>query len=285
MKAEALAYFGKGDPLVRFFGLFYAGTGFAAFLIQAALGRLALTRLGLAGPVASHPGRSGPPAFSASSSPAPGGASCRGPSTSRCAPRSSVRVRAVLHAAAGVDQTLRQVDRRRRRRLLRERRRRRADPMFTILTPRFATSAVNVSGVIAAGAELFVARRLRPGYVAALEGGLGRQRGASSLTLSTRWPTSPSRRASPGSTGRRFCARSPRRGFEAGGTPRQSRRRGHRRSAIRRPLAHPLRPRTRRETAADRRADPLLAESRSSVRSSPRYGRSAPAPPASSWTR
>ena len=54
LKAEAVAYFGKGEPLVRFFGLFYAVTGFAAFFLQAAAGRFLLGRLGLQGAVASH---------------------------------------------------------------------------------------------------------------------------------------------------------------------------------------------------------------------------------------
>jgi hypothetical protein len=54
LKAEAVAYFGKGEDLVRFFGLFYAGTGLAAFLLQATLGRFVLRRLGLGGAVASH---------------------------------------------------------------------------------------------------------------------------------------------------------------------------------------------------------------------------------------
>lgn len=54
LKAEAVAWFGKGEPLVRFFGIFYAATGAAAFLLQASLGRIALSRLGLGGSVASH---------------------------------------------------------------------------------------------------------------------------------------------------------------------------------------------------------------------------------------
>ena len=40
LKAEAVAWFGRGEPLVRFFGLFYAGTALAAFLLQALLGRV-----------------------------------------------------------------------------------------------------------------------------------------------------------------------------------------------------------------------------------------------------
>ena len=55
LKAEAVAYFGRGHQLVRFFGLFYSGTGLAAVLIQASLGRFVLGRLGLGGSVASHP--------------------------------------------------------------------------------------------------------------------------------------------------------------------------------------------------------------------------------------
>ena len=54
LKAETVAWFGPGDPLVRFFGLFYAGTALAAFLLQALFGRLVLARVGLGGSVASH---------------------------------------------------------------------------------------------------------------------------------------------------------------------------------------------------------------------------------------
>ena len=55
LKAEAVSYFGKGPHLVRFFGLFYAGTALTAVAIQASLGRFLLGRLGLGGSVASHP--------------------------------------------------------------------------------------------------------------------------------------------------------------------------------------------------------------------------------------
>jgi hypothetical protein len=55
LKANAVALLGKGEPLVRFFGIFYAVTGAGAFLLQAGLGRLALSRLGLGGSVACHP--------------------------------------------------------------------------------------------------------------------------------------------------------------------------------------------------------------------------------------
>jgi hypothetical protein len=55
LKAEAVAYFGRGHQLVRFFGLFYAGTALSAVLIQASLGRVVLGRLGIGGSVAGHP--------------------------------------------------------------------------------------------------------------------------------------------------------------------------------------------------------------------------------------
>ena len=54
LKAEAVAYFGRGPHLVRFFGVFYACTAVTAVLIQASLGRFVLGRLGIGGSVASH---------------------------------------------------------------------------------------------------------------------------------------------------------------------------------------------------------------------------------------
>ena len=55
LKAEVVSWFGKGEPLVRFFGFFYGGTALAAFLLQALLGRRILARIGLGGSVTSHP--------------------------------------------------------------------------------------------------------------------------------------------------------------------------------------------------------------------------------------
>ena len=183
MKAEAVAYFGKGEPLVRFFGLFYAGTGFAAFLIQAALGRLALTRLGLAGSVASHPVVVGAAAVLGFVLPAP----WRG-----ILPRSlDVTLRSsVFRAGYELFYTP-----------LPEATKRSAKSIvdvawdcfgnaggaalilvLTRLGAAHSLAAVNVAAVIAAGAELLVARRLRAGYVGALEGGLRRQSEATSST-------------------------------------------------------------------------------------------------------
>jgi hypothetical protein len=176
LKAEAVAYYGKGEALVRFFGLFYAGTGFAAFLIQAALGRLALTRLGLAGSVASHPVVVGAAAVLSFVLPSP----WRGilPRTLDVAVRNSVfragyelfytplpeaskrSAKSIVDVAwdsfgkaGGAGLIL----------------------LLTRLGAGYSLAAVNVAAVISAGAELMVARRLRAGYVGALEGGLRRQ--------------------------------------------------------------------------------------------------------------
>ena len=47
-KAQAVATFGRGDNLLRFFALYYAGTALVVFAVQASSNRLALNRLGLA---------------------------------------------------------------------------------------------------------------------------------------------------------------------------------------------------------------------------------------------
>jgi len=176
LKAEAVAYFGKGEPLVRFFGLFYAGTGTAVFLIQTALGQLALTRLGLDGSVASHPVLVGTGALLAFVLPSP----WRGilPRTLDVSVRNSV-----YRAGYELFYTP-----------LPEATKRSAKSIvdvawdcfgktggsglilvLTRLGGAFGLAAVNVAALVAAGAELIVARRLRAGYVVALEGGLRRQ--------------------------------------------------------------------------------------------------------------
>ena len=176
LKAEAVAYFGKGEPLVRFFGLFYAGTGLAAFLLQATLGGVVLRRLGLAGSVASHPvviGAAGVVAFVA---PAPwGGILPRGldlgvrnsvfragyellytplPEATKRQSKSIIDVACdCLGKGAGAAAIL----------------------LLTRLSASFSLVAVNVASLVTAGAEFLVARRLRAGYVSALEGGLRNQ--------------------------------------------------------------------------------------------------------------
>ena len=175
MKVEAVAHFPKGAPLVRFFGLFYAGTSVLAVLIQATLGRSALSRLGLGGSVASHPATVGSLALLAFAIPGP----WRG-----ILPRgldASVR-NSVFRAGYELLYTP-----------LPEATKRKAKAVIdvgwdsagkvlgavvvilvTLLPAGAAFPAVNAAVVFAAAAEFAVARRLRPGYVRELEGGLRR---------------------------------------------------------------------------------------------------------------
>ena len=168
--------FWKGEPLVRFFGLFYAGTALAAFLLQALLGRAILARIGLGGSVASHPLLVGAAAVLGFFAPAPWRAILpRGldvtlrasifragyelfytplAEASKRAAKSAVDVSAdCLGKGAGAALIV----------------------LLTRLDPLYTFVAVNIAGVLAAAAEFTVARRLRARYVSALEGGLKRQ--------------------------------------------------------------------------------------------------------------
>jgi AAA family ATP:ADP antiporter len=176
LKAEAVAYFGKGQQLVRFFGLFYAGTGVAAVLIQASLGRFALGRLGLGGSVASHPALVGTASLLGFVLPSPwGGIFPRGldvsirSSTFRAgyellytplAEATKRSVKSIIDVAcdcagkgAGALLIL----------------------LLVGLAPAHPFAAVNLAVAAVACGEFLVARRLRAGYVTALEGGLRRQ--------------------------------------------------------------------------------------------------------------
>ena len=178
LKAEAVAYFGRGDHLVRFFGIFYAGTALSGFVVQSVLGRAALARLGLGGSVASHPI-------------VVGGAAVLGfvlpPLVRGVLPRAldlSVR-NSVFRAGYELHYTP-----------VARATKRTAKPIIDVacdsagkamgalvilvlvaLAPRDPFAAVAVAAAAAALWELRVARALRPGYVAALEGGLLRQSG------------------------------------------------------------------------------------------------------------
>ena len=178
LKAEAVAYFGRGPQLVRFFGLFYSGTAMVAMLVQASLGRLALERLGLGGSVASHPAVVGAASLLGFVLPAPWrGILPRGADTvvrnstfragyellytpvAESAKRSAKSVIDVACDCAGKG----------------------AGAILILLlvglAPSHPLAAVNLAAALAAGGEFFVARRLRGGYVSALEGGLRRQGG------------------------------------------------------------------------------------------------------------
>jgi hypothetical protein len=176
LKAEAVAYFGKGEPLVRFFGLFYAGTGLAAFFLQATTGPFLLARLGLGGAVATHAAAVGAASLLGLVVPGP----WRG-----IIPRGlDVAVRgSVFRAGYELFYTpLSNATKRAAKSIIDVA----ADSfgkgagavvilMLTGLIPRFGLTAVSVASVLISGMELVVARRLRSGYVNALEGGLKRQ--------------------------------------------------------------------------------------------------------------
>ena len=176
LKAEVVAWLGKGEPLVRFFGLFYAASALAAFLVQALLGRLILARIGLGGSVASHPLLVGAAGVLGFLVPAPWRAILpRGldvtlrasifragyelfytplPEAAKRAAKSAVDVGAdCFGKGAGAALIV----------------------LLTRLDPVYTFVAVNVAGVVTAGMELTVARRLRAQYVSALEGGLKRR--------------------------------------------------------------------------------------------------------------
>ena len=162
LKVEVVTWLGKGEPLVRFFGLFYAGTALAAFLLQALLGRQLLARIGLGGSVASHPLLVGAAGLLSFVAPAPWrGILPRGldvtlrasifragyelfytplPEAAKRAAKSVVDVSAdCVGKGAGAALIV----------------------LLTRLDPVYTFVAVNVAGVLTAGMEFAVARRLR----------------------------------------------------------------------------------------------------------------------------
>jgi len=176
LKSDAAVWFGPGDHLVRFFGLFYAGTALSAFLLQTLFGRLVLARFGLGGSVASHSLLVVVSSLLAFILPPPWrGVLPRGvdvtvrasvfkagyelfytplPEAAKRAAKSTVDVTVdCLGKGAGAVLIV----------------------LLTTLGSSYTFAAVQVAGVLAAGAEFAVARRLRARYVGALEGGLRRQ--------------------------------------------------------------------------------------------------------------
>ena len=176
LKAEAVAYFGRGPHLVRFFGVFYAGTAVTAVLIQASLGRFAFGRLGIGGSVASHSAVVAAASVLGFALPIPlGGIFSRGldvvvrssifragyemlytplaEATKRSA-KSVIDV-AVDSAGKGAGAIL----------IL----------LLVGLAPLHPFVIVNAAAAVVAIGELLVARRLQAEYIGALEGGLRRQ--------------------------------------------------------------------------------------------------------------
>lgn len=176
LKAEAVATFGKGPNLVRFFGVFYSFTGLGAVLVQTFLGRLAIGRLGLGGSVASHSVIVGVAGLLGFVLPTPWrGMFPRGldvvvrnstfragyemlytplPEATKRSAKSLVDV-ACDCAGKGAGALLILV--------------------LVALAPSYPFAAVNLAVAIAAAGEFLVARRLRAGYVSVLEGGLRRE--------------------------------------------------------------------------------------------------------------
>ena len=176
LKVEVVNWLGRGEPLVRFFAFFYAGTALAAFLLQALLGRQILTRIGLGGSVTSHPLLVGAASLVSFVAPEPWrGILPRGldvtlrasifragyelfytplPEAAKRAAKSVVDVSAdCVGKGAGAALIV----------------------LLTRLDPVYTFVAVNIAGVLTAGMELSVARRLKAQYVRALEGGLKRR--------------------------------------------------------------------------------------------------------------
>ena len=176
MKAEAVAYFGKGPQLVRFFGLFYSGTGIGAVLLQTFLGAIVIKRLGLGGSVASHPAVVGAAGLLGFVLPTPwrgvlprsldvvvrnstfrAGYELLYTPFAEATKRSfkSIIDVAVDCAGKGAGAV--------------------AIVVLVALFPSHPYVAVNLAVVLAAAGEFLVARRLRAGYVGVLEGGLRRE--------------------------------------------------------------------------------------------------------------
>ena len=176
LKAEAVAQLGRGEALVRFFGIFYAATGVGAFLLQASVGRLALARLGLGGAVASHPAVVGAAGLVGFLVPSPWWAVvprgldmvCRNsvtragyellytplPAAAKRSLKSLIDVTGdSAGKAAGAGLIF----------------------LLTHFGPAHSLTAVNLAIVVVSTAGFAVASRLRAGYVMELEGGLRRQ--------------------------------------------------------------------------------------------------------------
>ena len=178
LKAEVVAYFGRGPQLVRFFGFFYSGTGLAAVLVQAVLGRFVLERLGLGGSVASHPAVVGTTALLGFVLPTPWrGILPRGcdvvvrASTFRAGYEllyTPIAASAKRSVKSLIDVAIDNIGKGGGAILI---------LLLAPLVTSYGLTVVNVAAVTVAAGELFVARRLRAGYVSALEGGLRRQGG------------------------------------------------------------------------------------------------------------
>ena len=102
---QAAASFAKGQPLLSFFALFWLGVSVVSFLLQLAVGRVALEKLGLAINIAILPGiivLGGAFGLAVPAWPAPRCCAARRPCS---ATRFSLRLRALVYAGGGGEQT------------------------------------------------------------------------------------------------------------------------------------------------------------------------------------
>ena len=169
-KAHAVATFQQGEGLLRFFAIFYMVIGLLTFLLQTALGRVSLEKLGLAKTVATLPGAVVVGALGVFF--APGLASASVARASEAVLRSSL-------FRSGYELFYTPIS-------LREKRatkslidvgfQRLGDALgggtvrlLLFLGPQLAQSAMLISAALIAGVGLVVARNLHQGYIGALE--------------------------------------------------------------------------------------------------------------------
>jgi AAA family ATP:ADP antiporter len=176
LKASATAHLARPEDLLRFFGVFYAATGIGAFVLQMAAGRAVLARLGLAGSVTVHPLAVGVGGLLSLIAPTPwlsvvprGLDMCVRNSTFRAGyellyaplPESSKR-RSKPFIDVGCDSVGKGIG-----------------ALVALLLSSIggatAILLVTAAGILAAAAELVIARRIHPAYVSALQDGLRRQ--------------------------------------------------------------------------------------------------------------
>ena len=170
LKADVAAHVAGGVPLIRFFGLFYAATGITAFVIQFTVGQATLKRLKITGTLAVHPLAVGTAGLVALVAPAPWrGVLLRSadvtvrhsifrtgyellytplPETTRRSAKATIDVGwDCIGNGLGAAVVF----------------------LLTRLVPALDVTAVTLAAMAAAGAELAGARRLRSGYVSAVE--------------------------------------------------------------------------------------------------------------------
>ena len=169
-KAHAVATFQQGEGLLRFFAIFYMVIGLLTFLLQTALGRVSLEKLGLAKTVATLPGAVVVGALGVFF--APGLARRLRGSGLRSGPAQFLvpfRLRPLLYADLAAGKTRYQVFDRRGVSTAGGMPWRRNGPPALVSGTQLAQSAMLISAALIAGVGMVVARNLHQGYIGALE--------------------------------------------------------------------------------------------------------------------